>query len=373
MPRRSDTPKVRYAVVGAGNIAQVAVLPAFAHARENSELAAIVSDDAEKREVLGERYGVPTARYDDLEALIDRERIDAIYIALPNTLHRPYVERGARAGVDILCEKPMAMSSADCRAMMAACEEAGVRLMIAYRLHFEEANLRAIDRVRSGWLGEPRYFSAVFSQQVRAGDIRTEASRGGGALFDMGVYCVNAARYLFGAEPYEVFGFDATDATDKHSRFRGVDEMTTGVMRFPGGRLAQFTCSQGAADVDSLRITGTDGDLRMEPAFGYSGALKHYVTVGGKTTEQAFGKRDQFAPELVSFSAAIVEGRPPLPDGREGLADVRVMEALRRSAQTGERVSLEPFDPGPRPRLADAIQKPAVTPPKPVNAPSPNR
>lgn len=175
--------RVRYAVVGAGNIAQVAVLPAFEHAHENSQLAAIVSGDPEKRGVLGARYGVATCGYDDLEATIARERIDALYITLPNTRHREFVERAARTRTHVRCEKPMAMTSEDCEAMVTACEAAGVQLMLAYRLHFEEANLRAMEIVRAGRIGRPRYFSASFSQRVREGDIRTRSESGGGALF----------------------------------------------------------------------------------------------------------------------------------------------------------------------------------------------
>jgi predicted dehydrogenase len=313
---------------------------------------------------------VKTAPYADFEAVISSERIDAVYIALPNALHRPFVERAASAGMDVLCEKPLATTCDDCRAMIAACAATGVRLMVAYRLHFEEANLRAIDRVRSGWLGEPRYFSAVFSQQVRGGDIRTRAAEGGGALFDMGVYCVNAARYVFRAEPTEVFAFQSHGLD---SRFREVDEMTTGILRFPEGRIAQFTASQGAANVDSYRIVGTEGDLRVEPGFGYQDDLKHSLTVAGKTEETTYAKRDQFAPELVHFSKCILDGIPADPSGREGWADVRIMEALRRSARTGERVLLDPFDPGPRPGLEGAIKKPPVHAPDPINAPSPSR
>jgi predicted dehydrogenase len=367
---RATEKRVRYALVGAGNIAQVAVLPAFEHAAENSELAAIISGDPEKREALGARYGVPTGTYADLESTVARERIDALYIALPNTQHREFTERAARAGAHVLCEKPMATTSEDCRAMVDTCEAAGVHLMLAYRLHFEEANLRAMAIVRSGRLGTPRYFSASFSQQVRAGDIRTRAEAGGGALFDMGVYCINAARFFFAAEPVEVIG---TETHGGDGRFREVDEMTTAILRFPGDRLAQFTASQGAADVDTLRVVGTDGDLRMEPAFGYTGALKHYVTAGGKTEETTFERRDQFAPELVRFSAVIRGAAAPTATGREGWADVRIMEAIRRSAATRQPVALEPFDPGARPAVDDAMKKPPGHPPKTIHAPSPSR
>jgi predicted dehydrogenase len=362
--------KVRYAVVGAGNIAQVAVLPAFAHARQNSELAAIISDDPLKRSVLGRMYDVDTGCYAELEDVVRRASVNAIYIALPNDLHREFTERGARAGLHVLCEKPMAMSSEGCRAMIRACEAASVRLMVAYRLHFEEANLRAVELVRSGRLGNPRFLSACFSQQVRNGNIRTQADRGGGALFDMGIYCINAARVLFGAEPSEVFACRMSGADE---RFDGVDEMTSGVLRFPEGRAAQFTASQGAADVDTLRIVGTDGELRMEPAFGYANELRHSLTVRGKNQETSFAKRDQFAAELVYFSQCVLDGAKPEPSGYEGLGDVRVMEALERSALSGVTEVLDSFDPGARPSLLQEIHRPPVRPPRTVHAPSPTR
>jgi predicted dehydrogenase len=367
---RSEARRIRYAVVGAGNIAQVAVIPAFEHATENSELAGILSDDPVKRALLGKKYRVATAGYGDLEAFIADEEIDAVYLALPNALHRPFAERAAHEGAHVLCEKPMALTSDDCRAMVEACDAADVRLMVAYRLHFEEANLRALELVRDGQIGEPRYFSASFSQQVRAGDIRTRPELGGGALFDMGIYCINAVRFLFGAEPIEVTAFQVHGVDP---RFRDVDETTTAILRFPGDRLAQLTASQGASDVDTFRVVGTEGDLRVEPAFGYTGALKHFLTVGGKTREATFAKRDQFAPELIHFSECIRNEKAPAASGREGWADVRIMEAIGRSARTGERVALEPFDPGRRPEPADEIRKPAVRRPRPVRAPSPNR
>ena len=117
--------KVRYAVVGLGHIAQVAVLPAFAHAK-NSELAALITGDPKKQQKLSRIYGVPAFHYDGFEQAVEEQEIEAVYIALPNTQHRPFTERAARAGVHVLCEKPMATSEKDCQAMIAACDEAGV-------------------------------------------------------------------------------------------------------------------------------------------------------------------------------------------------------------------------------------------------------
>jgi predicted dehydrogenase len=364
-----ENERIRYAVVGAGNIAEIAALPAFEHARDNSELVGIVGDDPDKRQSLGAKYRVATAPYTELESLLAREHVQAVYVAVPNTFHRPFVERAAKAGVHVLCEKPMATTSDDCHAMIDACDAAGVHLMIAYRLHFEAANLEAVRLVRSGALGEPRYFSAVFSQQVREGDIRTRAETGGGALFDMGVYCVNAARYLFGVEPVEVVGYQRQG----DRRFRGVDETTTAILRFPDDRLAQFTASLGAAGVDAFRIVGTEGDLRVEPGFGFATELTHYLTLGGKTEQKKFPPSDQFAPEIAHFSASLKAGRRPEPSGWEGLADVRVMEAIGWSAQTGEPVSLEPFNPGERRDSKTWIRKPASRKPEALPAAPPSR
>jgi predicted dehydrogenase len=367
----SSNRRVRYAVVGLGNIAQVAVLPAFAHAKENSELVALLSSDEKKLRALGEKYDVATrAPYDALEEVIQKTGVDAVYVATPNTHHRDLTERAARAGAHVLCEKPMAPTEADCRAMIAATEAAGVKLMIAYRLHFDRANLDAVERIRAGQIGEPRFFSSIFSQQVREGDIRTRGQLGGGAIFDMGIYCINAARYLFQDEPTEVC---AQRVTGTDERFRDVDEMTTAVLRFPGDRLAQLTASQGAGDVSELRVVGTKGDIRLDPAYGYEGKLRMFVTIDGKTEEKTFAKSDQFAPELVHFSQCILDGKDPEPSGAQGLADVRIIQAILLSARTQASVSIAPVEQPARPAGDLAMKKPAVGKVEPVNAPSPSR
>jgi len=194
---------VRYAVVGLGHIAQVAVLPAFAHARRNSKLVAVVSDDRTKRRELTRRYRLAHAfSYDQFENCLNE--VDAVYIALPNSMHAEYTIRAARAGVHVLCEKPMAVTVRECQQMIAACRQARVKLMIAYRLHFEAVNLSAMDLARRGELGDLKFFTSSFSMTVRRGDIRTKREYGGGTLYDIGVYCINAARNLFRAEPTEV-------------------------------------------------------------------------------------------------------------------------------------------------------------------------
>jgi predicted dehydrogenase len=363
--------RVRYAVVGLGHIAQVAVLPAFAHA-ENSELAALVSDDPEKLEKLGRRYKVKARfSYDQYDECLRSGVVDAVYIALPNHLHRSYAERAARAGVHVLCEKPMGVTEEDCLSMIRVAEENGVKLMVAYRLHFEEANLKAIDLVQGGKLGDARLFDSVFTMQVKEGDIRLSPRElGGGTLYDIGIYCINAVRNLYGAEPMEVTAFSSNKGDP---RFSHCEEMTSAILRFPGReRLASFTCSFGAADVSTYRVVGTDGNLVMDPAYEYAGELVQRVTIKGKTRERKFPKRDQFAPELVSFSECILTGAAPEPSGWEGLADVRVIRALYRSADTGQPVSLEPFEKQDRPSLDQEITRPPVDKPELVNTEAPS-
>jgi predicted dehydrogenase len=361
---------VRYAVVGLGHIAQVAVLPGFRHARRNSELTALVSGDAEKLRRLAREYDVEHAwSYGELEENLRRRSVDAVYVALPNHLHRECTLMAARAGVHVLCEKPLALTERDCLEMIRTCDTYQVKLMTAYRLHFERANLRAVELVKSGRIGNPRFFDSTFSMQVEdKGNIRLRRAAGGGPLWDLGVYCINAARYLFRSEPEEVLS-----AATRHgdARFREVEEATSALLRFPGDRLATFTCSFGAADTSAYRIVGTEGDLRVDPAYEYAGELRHVLTVGERTQERTFEKRDQFGAEILYFSDCILDRVVPEPSGREGLADVRVIRAIQKSAEKGRAVRLEPFEKRLRPTMEQEIRRPPVKKPTEIRAPGP--
>jgi predicted dehydrogenase len=366
---RAARRSIGYAVIGLGHIAQAAVLPAFAHAKQNSRLVALVSGDSTKRKALGARYGVPAFRYEDLDDVLAREDVDAVYVTLPNTMHDECSVRAARAGVHVLTEKPMATSEEACRRMIDAAEDADVKLMVAYRLHFEPANLEAVEAVRSGRIGEPRFFTSAFSYQVQAGNIRTNAKLGGGALWDLGPYCINAARSLFRAEPTEVMAMEA-EARDR--RFRGVPEGWSVLLRFPDERLAAFTCSFGAAPVGTYRLVGTKGDVRLDPAYEYVGGLVRHLTVDEKTTVKKYRPSDQFAPEIVELSRCVLEDRDPEPDGWEGLADVRVIEAALRSAREHRPVRLEPVARRRRPEPSQARRRRPVRRAELVHAESPH-
>jgi glucose-fructose oxidoreductase len=374
--------KVRYAVIGLGHIAQVAVLPAFRHAQRNSQLAALVSDDPEKLEQLGKRYRVEhRCDYGDADALFASGEIDAAYIALPNALHADWTVRAARAGVHVLCEKPMAGSSEECERMIAAARDHRVKLMIAYRLHFERATLEALaiarpSRPRNGGtpkpgkLGELRFFSSDFSMEVSARNVRLDADLAGGPLQDIGIYCINAARAVFGAEPELVW---ATAATHGDSKFREVPATVAATLRFPGDRLAAFTCSFDAADRSVYSIVGTRGSLVMEPAYEYAEGLAYRVQIGERKRRKKFAKSDQFAPELLYFSDCVKRNREPEPSGAEGLADVRVIEALERSRETGAPVELAALRrPLRRPGLDQERRRPGISKPRLVNVQSPH-
>jgi glucose-fructose oxidoreductase len=368
---RSERRPVRYAVVGVGHIAQVAVLPGFANA-ENSELTALVSDDATKLRELGRQYDVAHGvSYDEYDELLSSGKVDAVYIALPNHLHREYAVRAAELGVHALCEKPLAVTERDCMKMIAAAEESGVTLMTAYRLHFERANLEAIEIVQGDELGRIRSFHSIFTQNVKPGDIRlSPVEQGGGALYDLGIYCVNAARYLFRAEPICVH---AVSISGVDERFAHCDATTSAILRFPDDRIATFTCGFDGADVSMYRVVGSDGELVMEPAYEYATELGYRVRASGHRTERRFEKRDQFGPELFYFSECILEGRQPEPDGHEGLADVRVIESIHESARTGRVVNVPPTQRSRRPGIEQRIERPGFDEPPKVHASGPRQ
>jgi predicted dehydrogenase len=352
-------PKIRYAVVGLGWFAQAAALPAFAHS-ENSEVVALVSDDPVKLTELSKKYSTvqKTFSYGEYDDCLRSGLVDAVYIALPNHLHCEYTVRAADAKIHVLCEKPMAVTEVECQRMIEACDRNQVKLMIAYRLHLEEANLQAIEVAQSGEIGEPRIFNSLFTQDVAEGNTRIKKAVGGGTLNDIGIYCINAARYLFQDEPTEVF---ATSASKDDPRFSEVAEMTSAILRFPEDRLATFTLSFGSTKVSNYQVLGTKGDLRVEPAYSSGTEIKHYLKIEGETREQSFAGRDQLAAEFVYFSDCIMQDKQPEPSGEEGLIDVRIIQALEESIQTGQFVKLSPMERDRRrPNINQSIDRPPV-------------
>jgi predicted dehydrogenase len=364
MARKSSREKsdrqVGYAVIGLGHIAQSAVLPAFAHAR-NSRLVALVSGDPEKRQKLSRRYRCDAYDTRDLDDVLDRPDVDAVYIAEPNDKHVDFVVRCAKEGVHVLCEKPLGVSEEECRRMIEAARESGVKLMTAYRLHFEPANLEVIRLIEKGRIGEPRIFSSTFAYQVKPGNIRTSAERGGGAIWDLGVYCVNAARYLFRADPEEVLALRIDRPDDE--RFQDVHEGMSVLLKFPDDRVAQFTVSFGAYEQDEYRIVGTRGAITLDQAYEYALPRTLALSTSGGQRRRKFRPSDQFGPELVAFSRAVLEDRPIEPDGEEGLRDVRIIVAALKSARENRPLNLVWPARKRLPEPSDRIYRPPVREP----------
>lgn len=332
--------KVRYAVVGIGWISQTAFLPGVEHTG-NSEVVAFVSGHEEKAAKVGEKYGVKDLySYEEFGELLRSGKIDAVYLATPNRDHVELAVQTLEAGIHLLLEKPMATSVEDCERIIAAAEGSGAKLMVAYRMHYEPAMLKAFETARSGKLGHLRYFNSSFSQPVNYQNHRAKNGYWAGPVPDMGPYPINTARNFFGAEPIEV---SALGTRTDPERFVDFDDQVAVNLRFPGGQMATMLLSYSGANLDDYRVVGTLGDLYSTPAFAMPGGFKHTVTIGEKETKESFTPTDQFGGELKYFSDCIVEDRRPESDGEEGLLDVRVIAAVERALETGQAQKLEPY------------------------------
>lgn len=363
--------KVRYAVVGAGDIAQRAMMPGIAHTG-NSVLTAIVTGDREKAGALGERYGVEHRfGYDEFDAMLASGEVDAIYLATPNWRHAEFAVRALHAGIHVLTEKPLEVSSEAAQPIVEAARASGSKLMVAYRLHFEPSTMRAIERIRDGELGDLVAFTSCFGQMLDPDNHRAKHGVAAGPLLDMGAYPINAIRYLFGEEPVEV----AAAVASRHpgAGLGDMDDTVAVTLRMPGGRLAQFTVSYITAGVDSLIIAGTKGSIHMSPAYGFNKKREQTVLIGGEESRDSFAATDQFGGEMRYFSDCILHDREPEPDGEEGMADLRVIDGILRALETGQPQPLPPFTRSRRIDPDDQRQK--LSPPSPpgdVNAAPPS-
>ena len=334
--------KIRYAIVGVGDIAQEAMLPGVAHTG-NSEVTALVTDDPVKATEVGKRYGIEhTCGYDGFDALLRSGTIDAVYVATPNWRHAAFALPALAAGIHVLCEKPLEVSVAKCRQMLDAQRASTAKLMVAYRLHFEPATLDTIERIRAGELGELIMFTSCFSQMLDPENHRARNGAFAGPVFDMGPYPINAARYLFGDEPVEVVS--AVASRHPAAGFEDLDDTVAVTLRFPGDKLAQFSISYYANGISSLIVAGTRGSVHLGPAYAFGEALEQDLTIGAKKSHASFKSTDQFGGEMRYFSDCILHDRDPECDAEEGLADVRVIEGILRSIESGHAEALPPFE-----------------------------
>jgi predicted dehydrogenase len=331
--------KIGYCMIGLGRISMDHFMPGLLTSK-NSRLTGLVSGHREKALAQAAKYGVPESSiysYENMDQIKNNPAIDAVYVALPNSMHAEYTIRSARAGKHVLCEKPMATTVADSQAMIKACKDANKKLMIAYRCHYEPTNLRAMQLIHEGRIGKVMAIESANGFKQRLGEWRLDHKlAGGGPLMDMGVYSLNACRYLTGEEPVELKAFSST--IDHDGRFDTVEENVSWTMKFPSGAVASCNTSYGAPMNGFYRVHGSMGYLYAEPAFSYQGLHltgMFFDPAGGKPTtlDEPNTNLDpsQFTAQADYFSDCILEDKTPKTAGEEGLLDMQYMSKIYQS------------------------------------------
>jgi len=325
--------KTGYAVIGLGRIADHFLRGV--RASSDSQITGLVSGHPDKAHRIAAAYNVPSANiytYDNFDSIADNKAIDAVYVALPNSMHAEYTIRAAKAGKHVLCEKPMAVSVAECEAMIAACKKANVKLMIAYRCHFEPMNLRAVQLLRDGVLGQVQAIESTYGFNIHPGEWRlTKKLGGGGPLFDVGIYSLNACRYLTGEEPASISA--CASVIDHDGRFSEVEENVSWTMKFPSGIVASCNTTYGAQMSGFFRVHGPKGWIEADPAFNYDG-LHLRANYAGTQLDEPSTARDpyQFTAQADHFSQCIQQGIEPKTPGEEGLRDMTCITQIYKSA-----------------------------------------
>ena len=333
--------KLGWAIVGLGSLSINQILPAFAKC-EKSKVTALVSGHPDKANKLALRYGVSPKNiynYQNYDSLKDNPEVDVIYIVLPNGMHAEYTVRGFQAGKHVLSEKPMANTPAECQQMIDAAHKANRKLMVAYRCQYEPYNKEAIRIARSHELGPTQMIlaDAGFSMGDPKQWRLNRQLAGGGSLMDIGIYALNASRYLSGEEPTEVNAMVYTTANDP--RFKEVEEHITFQLRFASGILANCSSSYGYFHQSHFRVMGTEARLEMDPATWYSG-LRLWIERGNTIDQRDLPVVDHFTTEMDHMSDCVMQNKEPLTPGEEGLRDLTIMMAIYEAAKSGRTVKL---------------------------------
>jgi predicted dehydrogenase len=329
--------KLRWCIVGLGRISMDHFMPAV-ELSKTGKITALVSGHREKAEKQAAMYNVPSPSiysYDNYDEIRQNKEIDAVYIALPNSMHAEYTIRAAKAGKHVLCEKPMATSVADCKAMVEACHKARVKLMIAYRCQYNPVHLKAIELIRSGAIGQVQAIESAFGFPIQAGEWRLNKKlAGGGPLMDVGVYSLNACRYLTGEEPGDIKANAST--IDHDGRFDEVEENDGWTMKFPSGILASCTTTYGGDTGGGgfFKVHGSKGWLAMEPAFPYQGKHLTGHLGSGQDIDEPEPDKDpsDFVRQADHLAECVWSNREPKTPGEEGLRDITLMSQIYQAA-----------------------------------------
>ncbi len=363
--------KVRYAIVGLGDIAQEDMMPGVEHTG-NSVITALVTSDAAKAEELGKKYKVEaTYTYEQFAEALGSGSFDAIYLATPNWRHAEFIVPALQAGIHVLTEKPMEVSTAKCQEILDAARTSSAKLMVAYRLHLEPATLDTIAKVRSGKIGEVHTFASNFAQPLDPGNHRAHAGKLAGPVLDMGPYPVNAARYIFSDEPTEVVS--AVGVNHPETGFdQNFPDTVAVTLRFPKNRLAQFNLSYFGGPVNSFVAIGPKGSIMLDPSYMFGKPLEQTLALGDDKDKTSFKNTDHFGGEMKYFSDCILNNTEVEPDGEEGFADVRVLEGIQQALESGKSVTLPPFTRSKRINTDTQVVKlGAVSTPELVDARNP--
>ena len=349
--------RIGWAVVGLGDFGTKQIIPNFADCRR-SKLVALVSGDRAKAEKFAAQYGVKNQsiyNYQNFDSIKNNAEIDVVYIILPNGLHHEFTIRAFEAGKNVMCEKPMANTVKECEEMIAAGKKANKKLMIAYRAQYEPFNLAAIEKCRDGSLGKLKTIVADHGRNLDPKEKRdvwrmNKKLAGGGSLYDIGLYSLNATRYLTGEEPSEISA--QVFSTPNDPRFKEVEENVNFVLKFPSGVIANCTSSYGYAETKRYRVLGDKAWLELDPATDY---YKHRMTIGRKNEqaseenktapqflveEQQIQEGNQFAAEMDHLSECVQENKQPKTPGEEGLQDVRLMQTIYQAARESRTIKL---------------------------------
>ena len=330
---------VGLAIVGIGTLSMNQILPGLAKTK-HCFAAALVSGHPDKAKAQCEKHGIDPKNiysYENYEAVKDNPAVQAVYVVLPNAMHAEYTVRAAKVGKHVLTEKPMEVSSAKCREMIEACRAAGKKLMVAYRLRYEPNNQRMIEMCRKQQYGPLRLISANNTQNTNAPNIRLSKKTGGGPVGDVGVYCINACRYLTGEEPVEVVAMQTKPANDP--RFEEVPASVTFQLRFPSGVLAHCACGFDETSCRDFRVIAKDGFYGLDPAYDYHG-IRGYVNTNKGREDLKAPDINQFAAEMDHMAQCVLDDKQPLTPGEEGLADMKVIAAIDASIEGGKVVRI---------------------------------
>ena len=339
--------RIGFAIVGLGRLSLEEILPAFGKSLKARPVA-LVSGTPDKLQAVARQYGIkPEAcySYEDFDRIRDNPEVKVVYIVLPNSMHREFCERAAKAGKHVLTEKPMSVTSKDGQAMVDVCRQAKVKLMVAYRIQYEPYNRHAMELVRSKKHGRLVAYHGVNTQTVAAdGDRQWRHKKdmaGGGSLVDIGLYCLNTARFITGEEPIEVFASLYSPAGDK--RYAEVEETVQFTLRFPSHTVANCLTSYGARDDKYQRLNLETATIDMPNAFPYQGQRLSVIERAEDATrngEITLEQKNQFAEELDHMADCVIHDREPWTPGEEGVQDHKLMEAIYESARTGQPVKL---------------------------------